>query len=108
MLRMADAAEIRHPADIPEEPDGRPVRGPRPDQIILTQRKDRIDQIVPLKSSVPGRSNSLVIATVSQAYINEDALTDGLFDVARLKVLSRLGYMDYAVVDNTFRLNRPE
>ena len=68
----------------------------------------KLDQIVPLKSSVPGRSNSLVIATVSQAYINEDALTDGLFDVARLKVLSRLGYMDYAVVDNTFRLNRPE
>ena len=68
----------------------------------------KLDQIVPLKSSVPGRSNSLVIATVSQAYINEDALTDGLFDVARLKVLSRLGYMDYAVVDNTFRLDRPE
>jgi flavin reductase (DIM6/NTAB) family NADH-FMN oxidoreductase RutF len=68
----------------------------------------RLDQIVPLKSTEAGRSNSLVIATVTQVYINDAALDQGLFDVAGVQSLARLGYMDYAAVETTFRLDRPD
>ena len=33
---------------------------------------------------------------------------DGLFDVTKARPLSRLGYMDYAVVDSVFQMRRPK
>jgi hypothetical protein len=34
-------------------------------------------------------------------------LTDGLVDMAKLKPIARLGYMDYCLVDEVFAIQRP-
>ena len=50
-----------------------------------------------------------VLAEVVGVYINDDFIKDGLVDTAAMQPIARLGYMDYAVVDerNMFSLNRP-
>ena len=50
-----------------------------------------------------------VFAEVVGVYINDDCIRDGLVDTASMQPVARLGYMDYAVVDesNMFSLNRP-
>ena len=68
----------------------------------------QLDQIVDLKSDDPTRRNSLVIGTVRSVFIVDDAIVHGRFDVASLRPLARLGYRDYAVIDETFELQRPD
>ena len=68
----------------------------------------QLDQIVDLKSDDPTRSNSLVIGTVRSVFIADDAIVDGRFDVASVRPLARLGYRDYALIDETFELQRPD
>lgn len=67
-----------------------------------------VDQFVPLKSNLEGRYNSLVIATVNHAYIHDDLITDGRFDNRKARTMARLGYMDYAVIDDVMELKRPD
>jgi len=57
--------------------------------------------------SSPGYT--MVMAEVVGVYINDDFIKDGLVDTAAMQPIARLGYMDYAVVDesNMFSLNRP-
>lgn len=50
----------------------------------------------------------MVIGQVMGVYIDEAALTDGFFDVQKVKPLSRLGYLDYAAVEEVFALERPQ
>lgn len=59
-----------------------------------------------------GQSDSLwtvVFGQVVGVYIDDDYLRDGRVDVAAMRPIARLGYMDYAVVgeENIFALNRP-
>lgn len=61
-------------------------------------------QIIALK----GNNNFMILAEVTGIHIADDALTDGRFDTARLQPLARLGYMDYAVINSTFTLERPK
>lgn len=49
----------------------------------------------------------LVIGEVVGIHIDDAILTDGFVDVAKLQPLSRLGYMDYAVVRESFSMQRP-
>ena len=56
---------------------------------------------------LPGRSNLLVIGEVVGVHINENYLTNGLFDILTYYPVARLGYRDYTIVKNTFSLNRP-
>lgn len=49
----------------------------------------------------------VVVGEVVGVHIDEAFLTDGLFDIARAKTVSRLGYMDYAAVTQTFAMRRP-
>lgn len=63
----------------------------------------RVTQIVTL----PGASNVAVFGEVTGVHIRDDALRDGIFDVMSFSPLSRLGYKDYARVDNLFSLTRP-
>lgn len=61
-----------------------------------------------LPGLTPGTSHRLVIGRVVGIHIADDALMpDGKLDVARIKPLARLGYMDYACVDNTFTVEPP-
>ncbi|MFP8965154.1 flavin reductase family protein [Pokkaliibacter sp. CJK22405] len=53
-------------------------------------------------------SDFMVLGEVVGVYIDERVLTDGKVDIAKLKPLTRLGYMDYAVVDTVFSMDRPK
>ena len=65
-------------------------------------------QTVDLPSDVPGVRNAVVFGQVVGIHIDESVLTDGLVDMAKLKPVARLGYMDYTVVDNVFSMGRPD
>ena len=48
------------------------------------------------------------IGQVVGVHIDEAVLTDGLFDAVKAGNLSRLGYMDFAAVTETFAMRRPK
>lgn len=52
-------------------------------------------------------NNWMVLGEVVAVHIDEAMLVDGVFDVTKARPLSRLGYMDYAVVDSVFQMRRP-
>lgn len=54
-----------------------------------------------------GPGYGLVIGEVVGIHIDDAALTDGLIDIARLRPIARLGYLDYALVDSVFSMPRP-
>ena len=64
----------------------------------------KLTQIVQL----PGEANFAVFGEVTGIHMRDDCLKDGRFDVTTFKPLSRLGYRDYAVVENLFSLTRPD
>lgn len=49
----------------------------------------------------------VIFGEVVGIHIDERYLRDGLVDVAAMKPIARLGYMDYAVVDEVFSMKRP-
>jgi flavin reductase (DIM6/NTAB) family NADH-FMN oxidoreductase RutF len=49
----------------------------------------------------------LVIGEVIGIFIDDHALTDGLFDIAKAGSVARLGYMDYSSVTEVFQMRRP-
>ncbi len=51
--------------------------------------------------------NYVVIGQVIGIHIREDALRDGRFDMAKVRPVGRLGYMDYADAGDVFELIRP-
>ena len=55
----------------------------------------------------PRRAGRLVLGQVVGIHIDESILTDGRVDVAKVRPLARMGYMDYAVIDQVFRMDRP-
>ncbi|PVB59980.1 flavin reductase family protein [Labrenzia sp. 011] len=50
----------------------------------------------------------MVLGQVVGVHIDDDVIVDGCVDVTRYKPLSRLGYMDYAVVTEVFQMDRPK
>ncbi|MDN2579161.1 flavin reductase family protein [Aquibium sp. ELW1220] len=50
---------------------------------------------------------TVVTGQVIGVHIDDACLTDGLFDSAKAQNLARLGYMDYAAVQEVFRMRRP-
>lgn len=52
-------------------------------------------------------SNIVVFGEVVGIHIADSALRDGRFDVTLVQPLTRLGYMDYAVVKEVFQMVRP-
>ncbi|MDD9716676.1 flavin reductase family protein [Dinoroseobacter sp. PD6] len=64
----------------------------------------RLTQIVQLE----GPSNFVVFGQVTGIHMRDEHLVDGRFDVTTFRPLSRLGYRDYACVDNLFSLARPD
>lgn len=60
-----------------------------------------------------GKSESVywvVFGEVVGVYIDDNYINEGIFDVASVQPLARLGYMDYSFVDaeTMFTLNRPQ
>ena len=54
-----------------------------------------------------GEANFVVFGEVVGVHLRDDCVRDGRFDVTAFQPLSRLGYKDYAVVENVFSLARP-
>ncbi|KQS63293.1 flavin reductase [Rhizobium sp. Leaf371] len=52
--------------------------------------------------------NHVVIGEVVGIHIRADALRDGRFDMAKVRPVGRLGYMDYADAGDVFELIRPQ
>lgn len=50
----------------------------------------------------------VAIGQVVGVHIDDACLTDGLFDSAKAQNLARLGYHDYAAVQEVFRMRRPK
>jgi flavin reductase (DIM6/NTAB) family NADH-FMN oxidoreductase RutF len=49
-----------------------------------------------------------VFGEVVGVHIREDILTDGRVDMALYQPIARLGYADYAVIREVFRMIRPK
>ena len=64
-------------------------------------------KIVDLPVANENEYNGIIIGSVLGININDDYIKDDIIDVKKLKPLARLGYMDYTVVDDFFRMNRP-
>ena len=64
-------------------------------------------ELPPKANGSPGYT--MVIAEVVGIYIDDTFIKEGLVDTAAMQPIARLGYMDYAVIDesNMFSLNRP-
>ncbi len=63
----------------------------------------RLTQVVPLK----GKANFLVLGEVTGIHIRDNILTNGMIDPTTYAPLARMGYRDYAKVEEVFSMNRP-
>ncbi len=70
-------------------------------------------QTVHLPSTVPGFPLNVVFGEVVGIHISEDVITDGRVDYTMLKPIARLGYRNFAVINDIFDMpsedfkNRP-
>lgn len=53
-------------------------------------------------------ANFVCIGEIVGVHIDESVLTDGLFDAVKAANVSRLGYLDFAVVTELFAMRRPK
>lgn len=56
-----------------------------------------------------GKKNpsEVIIGEVLGVHIDDSLIVDGRVDITRMKPIARLGYMDYAVVEDYFTIHRP-
>lgn len=57
---------------------------------------------------LPGEANWLVIGTVTGIHLRDDCVKNGRFDLQHDGWLARMGYRDYAKINDIFELERPE
>ena len=67
----------------------------------------QVHQIVDLPCTDPKGRNAMVLGRVVGIHIDDAVLTGGLVDMAKLRPIARLGYMDYTRVDLVFDMARP-
>lgn len=65
-------------------------------------------QSIQLPVIQPGFSNRIIIGHVIGVHIDDGIITDGKVDITKLKPVARLGYMDFAVVLESFEMLRPK
>ena len=56
---------------------------------------------------LPGSGYHMVIGRVLGVYLDEEVLVNGLVSPERVRPVSRLGYLDYAITEQTFARPRP-
>jgi len=67
-----------------------------------------LNRVVPLTARDGTKVRSEVIfGEVVGIHIADEVIVDGLLDISRIRPMSRLGYMDYAIVDEVFSMARP-
>lgn len=52
-------------------------------------------------------SHAMVLGRVVGIYVDDAVIKDGRVDLTRIRPISRLGYMDYATVEDIFSMRRP-
>jgi flavin reductase (DIM6/NTAB) family NADH-FMN oxidoreductase RutF len=62
---------------------------------------------VPLEDRSGRKTYDMVLGEVVGIHIDDGFIADGMVDTAAMKPIARLGYHDYAVVDEVFTLKRP-
>ena len=68
-----------------------------------------LNRVVSLTARDGTRARSEVIfGEVVGIHIADEVIVDGMLDIARIRPLSRLGYMDYAIIDEVFPMARPD
>ena len=73
------------------------------------QLECRLHSIVFVPARLPDHTQAVVIGRVVGVHIRDDALTpDGRIDVARIRPLARLGYLDYTSVEAVFTMPPPD
>lgn len=71
------------------------------------QLECRLWDIIALPEASDGSRNNLVIGEVVCTHIDDSIIVDGKVDVTRYQPVCRLGYKDYAVIEDVFELARP-
>lgn len=64
-------------------------------------------QTVELPSNDPQARNAICIGRVVGIHIADEVLTNGLVDMAKVRPIARLGYIDFTVVETVFEMIRP-
>ena len=64
----------------------------------------RLQQVTTLE----GDRDFLIIGTVTGVHIRDEYLTNGVFDLTKVRPMARLGYKDYAVIGELMPLERPD
>ncbi|RVD67266.1 flavin reductase family protein, partial [Mesorhizobium sp. M4A.F.Ca.ET.029.04.2.1] len=68
----------------------------------------RVTEIIRPRALDGTQTSAVVVAgEVVGIHIDDAYLKDGMFDIVRAGNVGRLGYMDYASVDQTFSMRRP-
>ncbi|MDP6345381.1 MAG: flavin reductase family protein [Alphaproteobacteria bacterium] len=67
-------------------------------------------QTIDLPATRDDNPNTMVIGQVVGIHIADEVISDGMVDMAKLRPLARLGYLDYAVInpENIFSVKRPD
>jgi flavin reductase (DIM6/NTAB) family NADH-FMN oxidoreductase RutF len=69
------------------------------------QLECKLHSLVLVPGRLPEHAQAVVIGRVVGVHIRDDALTpDGRIDVARIRPLARLGYLDYTSVETSFTM----
>jgi len=61
-----------------------------------------------LPTTKPDGGSTICFGEVIGVHIRDEVLNDGVIDVAAIKPVGRLGYLDYAIVDNIVTVPRPK
>jgi flavin reductase (DIM6/NTAB) family NADH-FMN oxidoreductase RutF len=64
-------------------------------------------QSIELPSDRPRTGNFVTFGRVIGVYIEDGLIVDGRVDICRARPIARLGYMDYAVIDEVFEMIAP-
>lgn len=114
--------ELRHAVNVSAAPVGRevdefelarltkaPSRLVRPPRVKESpvQLECQVFDIVDLPGSMAGVPNHMVLGRVLGVHIRDEAIEDGQVRPERLRAISRLGYMEYAVTEQVFTMVRP-
>lgn len=62
---------------------------------------------IQLPSNSENTINRMVLGKVIGLYINPYIMSDGLIDINKIQPIARLGYNDYAKIENIFTMLRP-
>ena len=68
----------------------------------------RLHLVVPLPDDAGHADDYLVIGRVLGIHIDDRFIKDGRVDTAAMQPVARLGYSEYATVDNVWRMRRPD